>query len=92
VAIPVTAIGRVWGTSASRAPSVTTSWVPSASASSVMTRLNVRHFMEGSCPTSSTRSRGALGTRASYSSTSGHTIWRAWPSTSLTCGRVLWKS
>ena len=35
--MPVTEIGRVCGTSASSAPSVTTSWVPSASASSMIT-------------------------------------------------------
>ena len=65
VAIPVTEIGRVWGTSASSAPSVTTSWVPSASASSTITRLNVFHLSDGSWPTRRTRSRVARGTRAS---------------------------
>ena len=62
---PVTETGRVWGTSASSAPRVTTSWVPSASASSITILLNVRQRNEGSLPASRIRSRGALGTRAS---------------------------
>ena len=88
----MTEIGRVCGTSASSAPSVTTSWVPSASASSTITLLNPRQRSDGSLPTSSTRSRGARGTRASYSSTTGHTTWRVSPLTNLMRGRVSWKS
>ena len=88
----MTDTGRVWGTSASRAPSVTTSWAPSASASSTTIWQNVRQRKEGSEPVSRMRSRGARGTRASNSSTAGHTISRVWPSTILTRGRVAWKS
>ena len=88
----MTDTGRVCGTSASSAPSVTTSWVPSTSASSTTSWQNVRQRNEGSEPAIRIRSRGARGTRASYSSTAGHTISRAWPSTILTRGRVAWKS
>ena len=75
-ASPVTETGRVWGTSASSAPSVTTSWAPSASTSSTISFENVRQRNEGSLPVSTIRSRGARGTRASNSSTAGHTISR----------------
>ena len=61
----MTDTGRVWGTSASSAPSVTTSWAPSASASSTITVVNVRQRNDGSVPESRIRSRGARGTRAS---------------------------
>ncbi len=91
-ASPVTDTGRVWGTSARSAPSVTTSWVPSASASSITAPVKVRQRIDGSVPTSRIRSRGARGTRASNSSTLGHTISRVSPPTSFTLGRVAWKS
>src|SRR4051812_32416867 len=92
VAIPVIGTGRECGTSASRAPSVTTSWVPRTSASSTIARENVRHRIDGSGPQSRTRSRGARGTRAAHTSTSGHSISRWRPSTRRTFGRVAWKS
>ena len=57
--------GRVCGTSASSAPSVTTIWTPSASARSTIEAQKVRQRIDGSGPPSSTRSRGARGTRAS---------------------------
>ena len=47
---PVTLIARVCGTSASSAPSVTTSCVPSASARSITTLVNVRQRNDGSLP------------------------------------------
>ena len=84
--------GRVCGTSASSAPSVTTIWQPSASARSVIEVQNVRHFIDGSGPPSRTRSRGARGTRASKISTVGQVISRVCPSVSLISGRVAWKS
>ena len=83
---------RVCGTSASSAPTVTTSCTPIASLSSTISFENVRQRNDGSVPVSRIRSRGARGTRASYSSTSGHTIRRACPSVSLIRGRVAWKS
>ena len=49
-ASPVTATGRVWGTSASSAPSVTTSCVPSASATSTISRVKPRQRNDGSLP------------------------------------------
>ena len=54
--------------------------------------LKPRQRNEGSGPPSSTRSRGARGTRAAKTSTAGQTISRVSPSTSLTFGRMLWKS
>src|SRR4051794_15966221 len=89
---PVIDTGRECGTSASSAPSVTTSCTPSASARSMIALAIVRQRMFGSGPASSTRSRGARGTRASKNSTVGHSISRERPSTSLICGRVAWKS
>jgi hypothetical protein len=58
-------VGRVCGTSARSAPSVTTSCVPSTSATSVMVREKVFQRMEGSLPATRMRSRGARGMRAS---------------------------
>ena len=57
--------GLECGTSASSAPSVTTSCVPSASARSMMILENVRQRIDGSGPDRRIRSRGARGTRAS---------------------------
>ena len=88
----MTDTGLVWGTSASSAPSVTNSCVPSASASSTTISQNVRQRNEGSEPAIRIRSRSAFGTRASNSSTAGHTISRVSPSASLVRGRVAWKS
>src|SRR3954451_8387211 len=92
VASPVIGTGRECGTSASSAPSVTTSWVPRTSASSTIARENVRQRIDGSGPLSRTRSRGARGTRAAQISTSGHSISRWRPSTRWIFGRVAWKS
>ena len=50
--------------------------MPSASASSTTVAQNVRQRNAGSGPESSTRSRGARGTRASWTSMSGHSITR----------------
>src|SRR4051812_37765129 len=91
-ACAVTDTGRECGTSASSAPSRTTSWTPSASARSTTTREKPRQRIAGSGPESSTRSRGARGTRAAWISNSGHSILRVVPSTSRTTGRVDWKS
>ena len=63
--MPVIETGRVWGTSASSAPSVTTICTPIASASSITSSQNVRQRIAGSGPLSRIRSRGASGTRAS---------------------------
>ena len=58
---PVIETGRVCGTSASSAPSVTTICTPSASARSTPCAQNVRQRIDGSGPASRTRSRGARG-------------------------------
>src|SRR4051794_37466738 len=92
VASPVIGTGRECGTSASSAPSVTTSCVPSTSASSTTARENERQRIDGSGPLSRMRSRGARGTRAAHTSTSGHSISRWRPSTRRIFGRVAWKS
>jgi hypothetical protein len=89
---PVTLTGRECGTSASRAPSVTTIWVPSTSARSTTSWQNVRQRMDGSLPDRRMRSRGARGTRAAKISSSGQSISRVRPSTIRTFGRVAWKS
>src|SRR3954451_17822683 len=91
-AMPVTETGRECGTSASSAPSEVTIWTPSASARSTTVWANVRQRIAGSGPESRIRSRGARGTRASWTSNSGQSISRVRPSRSRTVGRVAWKS
>ena len=71
-AIPVRPAGRVWGTSASRAPRPTTRAAPSCWAPSSTTSQKARQREEGSGPPSSSRSRVAPGARASCSTISGH--------------------
>src|SRR3954463_168185 len=90
--MPVTETGRECGTSASSAPSEVTICTPSASARSITVWLNVRQRIAGSGPESRIRSRGARGTRASWTSNSGQSIARVRPSRSRTVGRVAWKS
>src|SRR5215217_4956330 len=91
-AMPVTDTGRECGTSASSAPSEVTICTPSASARSTTVWANVRQRIAGSGPESRIRSRGARGTRASWTSNSGQSMWRVRPSRSRTVGRVAWKS
>ena len=55
-AIPVRRMGRVWTTSASSEPSVTTRVTPSASAASRTVVQKARHRNEGSAPATKTRS------------------------------------
>ena len=78
VALPVTGQGRVCGTSASSAPSVTTSSMPSSPRNVTIMSVNVRQRRFGSMPSSRTTSRsspaGGRGRRpspASRSSASG---------------------
>ena len=83
----MTETGRVCGTSASSAPSVTTSWTPSASASSTITLLNAapaeRRLAAGQQDQVARRARDPrlveLDRRATRSA-------RVWPSTSLIAG------
>ena len=59
VAEPVTGHGRVWGTSASSAPSVTTIWTSRLRASSTISPVNVRQRVFGSIPIRMIASRGS---------------------------------
>ena len=91
-AVPVSRVGRVWGTSASSAPSVTTISQPVFRAKPMTVEQNVRHLRLGSTPEKSTRSRPTSSTRAAKQSLDGQLILRVVPSTRLTSGRVAWKS
>ena len=84
--------GRVWGTSASSAPSVTTISTPSRSAASSTPPANVRQRRFGSIPETSTRSRSAVGASAARIVFSGQSTSRVWPSVIRIVGRVTWKS
>ena len=64
VALPVTGQGLVCGTSASSAPRVTTSSMPSSSRNPTIMSVNVRQRRFGSIPSSSTTSRSSPGGRA----------------------------
>src|ERR671916_315335 len=81
-------VGRVCGTSASSAPSVTISWEPSSRAASSTVRENARQRGAGSGPSSKTRSRSAPAIAAAWKTSSGHSITRARPPSSRTVGRV----
>ena len=82
--------GREWTTSASSAPSVSTSVASCSAAMAVIWRQNVRHFSCGSVPSRSSTS--VPGVDAAHSSLGGHTISRVTPSASRTTGRVVPKS
>src|ERR687892_92824 len=89
-ASPVTGVGRVWGTSARNAPSVTTSPTPISRAVARNVSTNARHRTFGSTPRNTTTSRSS--TRAVENRSSGHSIRRVIPASSRTVGRVIWKS
>ena len=84
--------GRVWETSAIRAPRVITISTPSASAAVAIVSEKVRQRRFGSVPSSRTRSRSAVGIRTATRLFSGHSMRRAWPSVRTIVGRVDWKS
>ena len=84
--------GRVCETSAIRAPRVITIPTPSVSAAVAIDSEKVRQRRLGSVPSSSTRSRSALGICAARRMFSGHSMWRVWPSVRLIVGRFDWKS
>ena len=91
-AVPVTRTGRVWGTSARRAPSVRTSSTPIVRATSTTRSENVRQRSCGSAPRRNTTSR-PLGPRgADANRVSGHSMARTPPRSSRTSGRVAVKS
>ena len=87
-AVPVTRTPRVWGTSPSSAPRVTTISQPVSSATDTTARQNDLHRTLGSTPRSTTRSRSSNVT--AKQSFAGHVIDRATPSTSSICGRCDW--
>ena len=91
-AVPVTCTGRVWATSASRAPRVMTISTPRSRATEMTCSPNVRHRSWGSIPTSTTTSWRSPGSDAAENSFDGHTISRVRPSTNRTWGRVDEKS
>ena len=85
--------GRVCGTSASSAPSVTTIWhaerlgeVEDRAGRTCASATTAR------CPAGARGRAARAGTRASKISTSGQVISRMPPSVRRTCGRVAWKS
>lgn len=90
-AAPVTGTGRVWGASASSAPSSTTLRISSSSISPTSSRQNDRHRMLGSIPCSSTTSL-PFGSRAHDTRVVGQVMPRVSPSVISTMGRVTWKS
>jgi hypothetical protein len=91
-ASPVTAVGRVCGTSASSAPSVSTICTRSSRAMPVRSSQKVRHRNDGSEPCTITRSRSAPGTRAAWIVGAGHSTTLLSPSLSRIVGRTEVKS
>ena len=90
--MPVIDTGRVWGTSASSAPSVMTMRTPSSRAVATTSSVKRRQRSDGSTPWSITRSPSAPGTGATESEFSGQSISRVLPSVSWTVGRTAVKS
>ena len=84
--------GRVCETSAISAPRVITISTPSVSAAVAIVSEKVRQRRFGSVPSSRTRSRSAVGTRAAIRLFSGQSMRRVWPSSRVIVGRVDWKS
>ena len=80
------------GTSASNDPSVITSSTLKSFATPVINSEKVRQRRFGSTPSRMIASRPAPGRAACMNVFSGQSIWRVYPSTSDTIGRVAWKS
>ena len=87
-AVPVTRTARVWGTSPSRAPRVTTISQPVSDATASTALQNDFHRMFGSMPRSTTRSRSPNVT--TKQSLAGQVMARVTPLISSTCGRWDW--
>ena len=83
-------VGRVCGTSASRAPIVRPIVAPKRWATPTICSQNSRHCSAGSGP--STRITSVPGSEADQTPTVGHTIDRLRSSSSRTCGRTVAKS
>jgi hypothetical protein len=82
--------GRVCGTSARNAPSVTSRSAPRSRATPITAWPKVRQRLFGSVLVKITTSRPS--TVAWLNSLSGHSITRLTPSTRRTVGRFTWKS
>src|SRR5665647_1310299 len=87
-----TGIGRLCGTSASRAPRVTTVVTPRRSAVSSTSEQNRRHRMDGSMPWTSATTSPEPGRVAAVTDVLGHAITRRPSSPTPTVGRLTWKS
>ena len=91
-ALPLIGSGRVYGTSASSAPSSTTRVTSRLWHSSSTCSQNVRQRMLGSMPRISTTSRSVPGGLATMNLVVGHSMLRVSPSAIVTVGRLTWKS
>ena len=90
MAEPTTGTGREWGTSVRKAPNVTSSPEPRSRAVSMTSVANVRQRTFGSAALNSTTSLPSG--EAAANVPAGQSITRLTPSSSLTVGRVTWKS
>nr|BFE71095.1 hypothetical protein GCM10020092_043960 [Actinoplanes digitatis] len=91
-AVPLIGSGRVYGTSASRAPSSTIRLTSRLWHTSRICSQNVRQRMLGSIPRISTTSRSVPGGLATLNRVVGHSILRASPSAMVMVGLLTWKS
>src|SRR5829696_6459354 len=89
-AVPMTEVGRVWGTSARRAPRVSTMRASRSRATPTTWSQKVRQRRWGSVPSTTTASTPATDPALSW--VPGHEISRVSPSTRWTDGRVEVKS
>ena len=83
---------RVYGTSASSAPSSTTRFTSRLWHTSSTSSQNVRHRVLGSMPRISTTSWSAPGGLATANRVVGQSMRRVSPSMRVTVGRLTWKS
>ena len=90
--MPLIGSGRVYGTSASSAPSSTIRLTSRLWQTSRTCSQNVRQRMLGSMPRMSTMSRSAPAGVATENRVVGHSMRRVSPSDMVTVGRLTWKS
>ena len=90
--VPLTAIGRVWGTSAIKEPSVIINSTSRSSARSSSSRVKLFHLIEGSVPLTIIKSRSKLGNTNPKISVVGHVTFLICDSSIKICGRFTWKS
>ena len=91
-ALPLIGSDRVYGTSASSAPSSTTRVTSRLWHSSSTSSQKVRQRVLGSMPRISTTSRRCPGGLATANRVVGHSMRRVSPSAWVTVGRLTWKS